>query len=41
VDPRGLKRPDRAALPETLQELASRTGGTAFYDRNDLDEGIG
>jgi VWFA-related protein len=39
VDAQGL-----SALPHgdrgTLLELASRTGGTAFYDRNDLDEGM-
>jgi VWFA-related protein len=27
-------------LFETLQEISTRTGGTAFFDRNDLDEGV-
>jgi VWFA-related protein len=27
-------------LFETMQEISPRTGGTAFFDRNDLDEGI-
>lgn len=40
VDPRGLKATGSRGFTGTLQELASRTGGTAFYDRNDLDEGI-
>lgn len=39
VDPSGLATVSRS-FHGTLQEFASRTGGTAFLDRNDLDEGI-
>jgi VWFA-related protein len=39
IDPGGLR-----ILPsftfETLREISPRTGGTAFYDRNDLDVGM-
>jgi hypothetical protein len=28
------------AFPIVVQELALRTGGTAFFARNDVDEGI-
>jgi VWFA-related protein len=39
VDARGLAV-DSRGYPATLQEFAERTGGTAFVDRNDLDEGM-
>jgi VWFA-related protein len=39
VDARGLPIGSKG-YPASLQEFAARTGGTAFYDRNDLDEGI-
>lgn len=42
VDPRGLMAGGGGArgYVDTMQELASRTGGTAFYARNDIDEGV-
>ena len=42
VDPRGLMAGGGGArgYPDTMQELASRTGGTAFFGRNDIAEGI-
>jgi len=42
LDARGLQPPDAVSYGDvgTLQELSARTGGTAFYDRNDLDEGM-
>jgi VWFA-related protein len=40
VDARGLSATGGAGYGATLQVLAERTGGTAFHDRNDLDEGI-
>ena len=39
VDPRGLAVTGRG-FHDTLLEIASRTGGTAFMDRNDLDTGM-
>ena len=39
VDARGLPLGEYGDLG-TLKEFAARTGGTAFYDRNDLDEGM-
>jgi VWFA-related protein len=39
VDPRGPAAPGYGDVG-TLQEFSSRTGGTTFYARNDLDEGI-
>lgn len=39
VDPRGLPIGEYGDVG-TLKEFAARTGGTAFYDRNDLDEGM-
>jgi len=40
VDPRGLCTTCPRGFDATLQELSLRTGGTAFYARNDIDEGI-
>jgi VWFA-related protein len=40
VDARGLPATSSRGFVETLQELSERTGGTAFYARNDLDEGV-
>jgi len=42
VDPRGLTAGGGGArgYTDTMQELASRTGGTAFFARNDIDQGI-
>ncbi len=40
VDGRGLTAGASRGYPGTLQELALRTGGTAFIARNDLDNGI-
>ena len=39
VDASGLTTMSRSFVG-TMQELAERTGGTAFYGRNDLQEGI-
>jgi VWFA-related protein len=39
VDPRGLAVTGRG-FPDSLVELATRTGGTAFFNRNDLDTGM-
>jgi VWFA-related protein len=40
VDARGLVADGRYGDSGTLQEFSQRTGGTAFLDRNDLDEGM-
>jgi len=40
VDARGLVADGRYGDVGTLQEFSERTGGTAFIDRNDLDEGM-
>lgn len=39
VDARGLSATTRS-YTGTMLQLAERTGGTAFFDRNDLDEGV-
>ncbi len=39
VDARGLPLSEYGDVG-TLKEFSARTGGTAFYDRNDLDEGM-
>lgn len=39
VDARGLSSTTRS-YSGTMIQFAERTGGTAFYDRNDLDEGL-
>jgi VWFA-related protein len=39
VDAKGLSVTSKSYLA-TMKEVAERTGGTAFSDRNDLDEGI-
>jgi VWFA-related protein len=39
VDARGLSAASRS-YSGTMIQFAERTGGTAFYDRNDLDEGL-
>ncbi len=39
IDPRGLDVAGRG-FPATLTEFAARTGGTAFFDRNDLATGM-
>jgi VWFA-related protein len=40
VDARGLPAGNSKGYPDTLQTFAERTGGTAFFARNDLDEGM-
>ena len=40
VDPRGLPVSGGKGFPDTLMEIAARTGGTAFFNRNDLDAGM-
>ncbi|MBZ5525750.1 MAG: VWA domain-containing protein, partial [Acidobacteriia bacterium] len=40
VDAAGMEQADRLAAQTNMKEMAARTGGRAFYNRNDIEVGV-